>query len=182
MKVRPYQNKDYFDVREICSETATGVYKEKPYLARLLYCDYYVDHEPENCFVATDDEDKAIGYVLCSTDPKKHRRKTLEALQTLKKAEKGHYFEQKLALRFERIINVAYPAHLHIDIKEGYQRLGLGHELIDTLLDKLRADGVKGVHLGVSNENEKGMGFYRKYGFKPVISGFGSTIFGMKLR
>lgn len=181
MEIRPYQNKDYFDVREICTETAGGIYKEKPYIARLLFCDYYITHEPENCFVAVNGEDKAVGYIICTANPKKHRKYTLDALQSLKNNEKAIYFQQKAGLIFERLINIGYPAHLHIDIKDGYQRMGLGSRLVDALVACLKEKKIRGVHLGVGSTNEKGNNFYKKYGFKLLLSVAGARIYGLKL-
>lgn len=182
MEVRPYQNKDYFDVREICTQTATGVYKEKPYLARLLFCDYYITHEPDNCFVAVNDEDKAIGYIISTSNPKKYKKYTFNALATLKNSEKGHYFQQKISIVLEGLVNIFYPAHLHIDILDGYQRMGLGKKLMDLLVENLKNKNIKGVHLGVSKDNVKGNSFYKKYGFKKLLSIGGSTLYGLKLR
>ena len=61
-----------------------------------------------------------------------------------------------------------YPAHLHIDILPGYQRMGIGHGLMDALMANYRKKGVKGVMLGVDPNNIKGISFYKKYGFTPL--------------
>ncbi|MHA1315813.1 MAG: GNAT family N-acetyltransferase [Candidatus Helarchaeota archaeon] len=64
-----------------------------------------------------------------------------------------------------------YPAHLHIDILEGYQRQGIGSRLINAFLEHVKKSGVKGVHLGTSTKNYKAVPFYLKHGFKVVSVG-----------
>ena len=46
--------------------------------------------------------------------------------------------------------------------------MGIGKALMDTLVSHLRKNKVPGLMLGVDPENEKGVSFYRKYGFSPL--------------
>ena len=60
MKIRSFEEKDRENCREICLKTATDPqYVKSKELVCLLYCDYYLDNEPDNCFVLADDEDNA---------------------------------------------------------------------------------------------------------------------------
>lgn len=59
-----------------------------------------------------------------------------------------------------------FPAHLHIDILDDWQRKGWGKKLIEALCDELRAEGVKGVHLGMVGTNYGAITFYEKLGFR----------------
>ena len=42
-------------------------------IVTLLYNDYFTENESENIFVAVNDDDDAIGYIICSTDYKKFK-------------------------------------------------------------------------------------------------------------
>jgi GNAT superfamily N-acetyltransferase len=61
-----------------------------------------------------------------------------------------------------------YPAHLHIDLLPVLQGRGVGRQMMDRLLDELRARGVPGVHLGVDARNERAVGFYEHLGFDRI--------------
>ncbi|MCU1440452.1 MAG: hypothetical protein JWP85_1449 [Rhodoglobus sp.] len=74
-----------------------------------------------------------------------------------------------------------YPAHLHIDLGPEAQGLGLGGALIGTLLDALTADGVRGIHLGVSPANARAVGFYEHLGFEVLERSTGGLTLGMRL-
>lgn len=59
-----------------------------------------------------------------------------------------------------------YPAHFHIDILPEYQRQGWGRKLIERVFEAFRAEGVKGVYLGMEAANESAERFYRAVGFE----------------
>jgi GNAT superfamily N-acetyltransferase len=42
-----------------------------------------------------------------------------------------------------------WPAHLHFNITNEWQRFGLGAHLIEKLLEKLKKEGMKGVHVRI---------------------------------
>lgn len=63
-------------------------------------------------------------------------------------------------------MKATYPAHLHIDIEEPYTGGGNGRKLMETLLARLRVDGVRGVVFGVAASNQRAVGFYEHMGFK----------------
>jgi ribosomal protein S18 acetylase RimI-like enzyme len=62
-----------------------------------------------------------------------------------------------------------YPSHLHIDLLERAQGRGLGRRMMEMVMDKLRARGSPGAHLGVSMMNKPAYGFYLKLGFKDLL-------------
>ena len=76
-----------------------------------------------------------------------------------------------------------YPAHLHIDIAEEFTGKGAGRMLIETLLARLRADGVAGVVFGVAAANTRAVGFYSHMGFEKLseYDDGGGYTFCMKL-
>ena len=62
-----------------------------------------------------------------------------------------------------------YPSHLHIDLLPQAQGQGWGHRMVAELLERLRAAGSVGVHLGMWARNERAYRFYRKFGFEELI-------------
>ena len=74
-----------------------------------------------------------------------------------------------------------YPAHMHIDILDAYQRMGIGHQLVDTLAACLAGQNVKGLMLSVGSTNQKGVNFYQKYGFQKIGTVAGALVMGLRL-
>lgn len=171
--IRPYQEKDRRRVEAIClSPETAGTDREagrNPLSEPLLtvFCRYYVEQEPQHCFVAADEQDEAVGYILCAADfpaweevfTRLYLKKTRNPIT--KAMGKG-------TIEGLRPFSKEYPAHLHIDLMERCQRQGLGTRLMDTLLAHLRERGVPGVVLSVEAGNEKGIRFYQKYGFQEL--------------
>ena len=62
-----------------------------------------------------------------------------------------------------------YPSHLHIDLVPRAQGRGLGLEMMKVLLDKLRAAGSPGVHLGMHASNARAERFYKRMGFHELV-------------
>ena len=167
MHVRPFAPHDRERLREVCLATAPArVYEDAAYREWILtmYIDYYMDCEPGTCFVAANDEDEAVGYVICAPNRRRYRLRFLPYLPRIwrcsHKAAKNWLFNQ-----VEGVHAKEYPAHLHIDIFPEYQRLGLGHQLMDALMAELHKRKVPGVMLGCGKSNIKGNSFYEKYGF-----------------
>ncbi|MDR3263791.1 MAG: GNAT family N-acetyltransferase [Clostridiales bacterium] len=173
--IRNYEVGDFENLQKICLATGPKIKSEKHKLSQLaLYCDYFAEYEPENLFVAANESGEAVGYIMCSTDFKKFEEQM-----------KGHYLKivraysllQWLMSRAEIIIDKRllrkYAAFMHIDILEGYQRMGVGSRLVDTLVAHLNNLGIAAVMLGVGSGNVKGVSFYKKYGFHVIMSGKG---------
>ncbi len=168
MIIRPYEEKDRESVRFICLNSngpckSSG--KEINYLLA-TYCDYYIEEEGINGFVAADENDNAVGYILCAENYdnfcKVFRRKYLTKIS---RRDMKHWLYAALSDFFQRKYKKIYPAHLHIDILPQYQRMGLGHMLMDALCQNLKSKGISGVCLTAGVKNEKGRNFYEKYGF-----------------
>ena len=62
-------------------------------------------------------------------------------------------------------VAASYPSHLHINLLPRLQRRGHGRRLMDALLTALRAGGSRGVHLSVTQDNRRAIGFYQHLGF-----------------
>jgi ribosomal protein S18 acetylase RimI-like enzyme len=75
----------------------------------------------------------------------------------------------------------AYPAHLHIDLLPRVQGRGLGRRLFDAFETRLRAEGVAGYHLGVSETNGAAQAFYAKVGLGLIRRDPGVVYLGRRL-
>ena len=175
--IRKYDKKDRENVRKICHLTATDpAYVDNPELVATISADYCVAYEPDGVFiVARDEDDEAVGYILSSVDYKTFL-KTFDKniMPKVRKMSRLQAFTHWFSFRQSLIDAKKYPAHLHIDILPEAQGKGYGTALMDELMKYLNEKGVKGVHLGVGGDNEGGIAFYKKYGFK-MIHDFGKT-------
>ena len=61
-----------------------------------------------------------------------------------------------------------YPAHLHMNLMEGYRSAGIGSRLLSTFMDYLRENDIAGLHLGTTTYNKLAVPFYKKRGFRLV--------------
>ena len=166
MEIRSFDEKDRENCRDICHKTATAPeYVKSKDLVCLLYCDYYLDNEPDNCFVLVDDDDNAIGYILCGEDQWAYER----AMKPYLKKVRGISFKQWLTHVIEGALDKSiakkYPAHLHIDILPEGQRKGYGSKLLTALEDHLKEKGVGGIRLGVGGDNTGAHKFYEANGY-----------------
>lgn len=183
VSIREYQLKDYEDLREICFRTATGHYRDNKELVAALYCEHYLEYEGEHCFVVADHNDRAVGYVICAPNYKKFAREfKANKFAKVRAISRKEIFLKRLEFFAMKTFLGNYPAHLHINILDGYQRLGLGHKLINRLLLHLDTMGVSKLHLGCSASNDKGVGFYKKFGFHIINKISGTILFGIDIR
>jgi len=178
IKIRKYNVSDYNRVVEIFKITSTT-----PFISHraLLYgfCMYYIEKEPQNCFVATDGE-TVVGYILCAENSK-HWAEVFQ----------NEYIDEARSLllrQFYKSIMVyplkhydKYPAHLHINVAPDYQRHGIGKMLMDTLISSLKEKGINGLMLSVDRNNTKGKNFYNKYGFKVLDKTIFEIVMGIDI-
>ena len=194
LAVRAYQSKDLNALHEVyyqtglMGETLVGTNKfNDRKLFNMLFFDYYVNYEPQHCFVLIDQStDQALGYIIGTLDTNAQEKAfTLkmvwriflrmflvswwrypesfkQTMQFIKDGEHGHQTEMDQ-------IKQAYPAHLHINLSPTMQSKGGGSLLINHFLTHLKAHHVAGVHLGTTNQNLKAVPFYQKHGFKIAL-------------
>jgi len=191
--IRKYIQGDEKAIEEITYRTGfkgedlTGKnYFNDKYLFYLLFIYYYPKFEPEHCFVAEEKQSgKVIGFICGTTDTKRQETKFYrqmpcriilrifsstiwrypKTLVTLfKMAQMGISFDPATSSK----IKSSYPAHLHINILQEYQHLGLGMQLIQCFENHIRDLGIKGVHLKTTSYNLKAIPFYFKAGFQLV--------------
>ena len=182
--IRKYEEKDYKDVQYVCLHCEDGP-EDPPTLQEFVlhtFCDYYIDHEPQNIFVLDDDNGKAVGYVICAENYDVYKRIfDDEYLELNKPLDEGLYNWAVHSTDLQRKYKDEYPAHLHIDLTPPYHRRGFGSQLINTLCDHLKAKGVKGVMLTVGSKNVNGINFYKKCGFTLLEQDGDDVAFGIKL-
>jgi ribosomal protein S18 acetylase RimI-like enzyme len=185
--------------------TPTGCFKDKKLFA-LINTEGYVRFETGNGYVAEDrDTGNILGYIIGTDNTPRYEKKFIlcmywrvilrlfsvtwwcypESFKML-----FYWFFTYETKTIEHIYN-GYPAHLHINILPGCQRMGIGKKLIDMFLANMASKGIVGVHLGTSNYNFKALPFYKKNGFNvifektnlfwPGIDSQVSMIFGKKL-
>ncbi|MBQ4626935.1 MAG: GNAT family N-acetyltransferase [Clostridia bacterium] len=182
MKIRKYEEKDFDGVRFAClNSEGGGASEEMQKFVLCTFCDYYIEKEPENCFVL-DDNGKAVGYVICAENYDRYKKIFDEEYlpKTKQYGEKKYHWAETSTLLHEKH-KQTYPAHLHIDLLPEYQRKGFGGKLIHTLFDHLRSKNIPGVMLTTGKTNETACNFYKKYGFELVEISGDDAAFGMKL-
>ncbi len=202
--IRKVRRNDQDRISYICHQTFFGGpnFPDQELVA-LRWALYYVLYEPEHCFVACDESDKPVGYILSSINTLKYRdnykqiilpliKDRLKELKSAHPQEYAAYRRSFLPLRsdygprYMRKIAEEYPAHLHIDIISDYQGMGLGNGLMDALLAHLNSLQCRGVHLVVGSDNHRAIAFYKKIGFGVLQSRgpreSGATIMGKVLQ
>jgi ribosomal protein S18 acetylase RimI-like enzyme len=143
------------------------------------FCDYYIEKEPQNCFVVADDQ-KAFGYILCAENSKAWSELfSKEYVGKLSNLSLQQYCEGTIAtpLKFAD----QYPAHLHIDILPDCQRMGIGTKLMDALVSHLRDKNIPGLMFSVARTNVSAQAFYKKYGFAVLEERENEIVMGMIL-
>lgn len=183
ISIRKYEEKDFDGVRYTClnseGETVSGNMCE---FILHTYCDYFIEQEPENCFVL-DDDGKAVGYIICTEDYDRYKEVfDREYLPLNKPLGEQFYKWSAESTILQNKYKENYPAHLHIDILPAYQRQGWGGKLLNTLFEHLRSKGIKGVMLTAGTSNVNAASFYKKYGFEQLEIYNTDVAFGMNLK
>lgn len=181
--IRNIRESDRENLRTVCHETATApsLVRSKE-LVCLLYCDSYIDHEIEHCFALTDENDNAVGYILCAVDQGKFEKDYEPYRLKAKKISFIDALGQKIENKMFKRLFEEYPAHLHVDILPAYQGNGNGTKLIKTLEDHLKEIGVKAIRLSVGTDNVRAQKFYKKNGYARIayLPGI-AAVYGKKL-
>lgn len=176
--IRKYRKTDREALRYICRETAGDYFRKSERLTDavpVMYSDYFTENEPDNIFVIADAQDRAVGYIECSSDYSLFMKKMHTVY--IPRAVKTHpgmfpaCFGYMTAMRMQGRRD---GVHLHIDILPGYQHMGLGTKLIDTLRDHLSAKGIDTLAVNTIERTAPAYKFYIKYGFRENRHYYGS--------
>lgn len=195
--IRAYRETDLRQLYEICVRTgASGQDAYDTVQDKLLYGSVFAAQyglfEPEHAFVIDDGYGLAIGYVLgCLDTPTFEERLEADywpALQARYPSPEDHEGIDKMLVtmihnpsRMHHKIVGDYPSHLHIDLLPAAQGGGNGRRMMQTCMDALRKDGSRGLHLGVSAQNERALGFYAHLGFDELYVNPFVHVLGIRL-
>lgn len=180
--IRPYEKKDQSYVEQICIATAGPGFAETPLrkqAAVAAFCRYFITHCPETCFVAADESDIPVGYILCAPSFANWCR--YGPAQFLTGFPFGLLWSVGSMLGAVPYLS-KYPAHLHINLLPPYQRQGLGRQLMCALEQELRKRNCSGVSLCVNQNNHSAMRFYESCGFHVLGQHPGSVAYGKILQ
>jgi ribosomal protein S18 acetylase RimI-like enzyme len=183
--IRLHEPRDRAAVREICCDTADAgepcesFFPDREVLADLV-TRYYTDFAPQSSWVA-EQNGTVTGYLSGSLDTRKAMRATLWRIVPvtfLKAAGRGLFWHRQ----FRQLVSVncrewmrtgirrpvsldEYPAHLHINLRKEARGRRIGERLVERFFEQMRAAGVTGVHVGVSEANDGGRKFFERLGF-----------------
>lgn len=189
IEIRTFQGGDQDAVHRIAADTAFfGQPIENHIDDRHLFIDlfyrYYTEYEGETCWVACAGED-VIGFLTgCANTRRKYglmRRRIVPAL--LRNWISGSYNiggkTVRHALRMiwsvlrGQVPHVdidAYPAHLHINIEDGWRGHRIGTRLMETYFQQLSDLDIPGVHLFTTDRNLAACRLYERMGMKILDS------------
>jgi ribosomal protein S18 acetylase RimI-like enzyme len=179
--VRKFEEKDRSDLYHVCLATgdsganAVHLYNHKDMLGE-IYVGPYLTFQPDLSFTLI--QDGVAGYALAALDTtsfedtlsKKWWPSILEKYngrspENFNDREKNLFsYIQNPPLRPKKFVD-QYPSHLHIDLLEKAQGRGIGKAMMLIVLETLREQGSKGVHLGMGAQNSRAFAFYTKLGF-----------------
>jgi ribosomal protein S18 acetylase RimI-like enzyme len=197
-RLRPYRAGDHDAVYDICvrtgaaGEDATHLLRD-PTLQGHLYAGPYLALAPELAIVV-EDRGGVAGYILGVADTAAFEdRLEREWWPALRRRYPAYRTDGDAVLddllialvhspaRTRADLVAAYPSHLHIDLLPRLQGQGWGRQLIDTMVERLRATGSHGLHLGVATANTKAQAFYRVVGFTELDDDGFTVTFAMPL-
>ena len=166
-----YNQKYRDDIRKICADTAKGSFAKNPKKREAVcntYIDYYLDCEPQNVFVATD-EGKVCGYVVCSTNSNLYQNKFKQIyLKKTAKNSKILALFTKICLKVSKNLDEKYSGGFHINIDSAQQGKKDGNLLLTALGQHLLKNNINYMYLVTQNRKTRGYGFYMHFGFKEV--------------
>lgn len=179
--VRKFQEEDRSNLYHVCLATgdsgasALHLYNEKDMLGE-IYVGPYLSFQPDLSLTLI--HAGVAGYALAALDTRAFEdtlskewwpvileKYTSRSPENFNEREKNLFgYIQNPPLR-PKIIVDQYPSHLHIDLLETAQGRGIGKAMMHLLLQMLREQGSKGVHLGMGATNGRAFTFYTKLGF-----------------
>ncbi len=195
--VRKFQEEDRPGLYHICLATgdsganAVHLYDQKDMLGE-IYVGPYLTFQPELSFTLI--QDGVAGYALAALDTTSFEdalskewwplildKYNGRSPENFNEREKNLFsYIQKPPLRPKEIVR-EYPSHLHIDLLEKAQGRGIGKAMMLLVLETLREQGSKGVHLGMGAQNARAFTFYTKLGFALLDKNDDEWTMGLKL-
>ncbi len=177
-KIRNFKSGDRERIRNIATSTASGCYLSDRRLVADLLTDYYVKYEPEHLLVAEAGNEVA-GYLLGCFDTSRCRR--IKAGRVIPRAVTRSLLRGVIGVKEIKYLWLftwltvrgelndspppGYPAHFHINLREGARGMRIGSALAGRFLAMLCDAGVKGVHVRVRRNDRRASNFFRNLGF-----------------
>ena len=186
--IRQYAGRDREAVRSICVATALPQPRTeaKRFYLYQTACDYYLDCEPENCFVAEETADdgtkQVVGYLLCAADCETFARRFKDKyMPKIKQYSKvSAYFARTDILLYGQFA-AFFPAHVRMAVLPAYRRQGIGRALLSAVSAQLTAQKGKGVLAVVPKKNITAKAFFTGCGFSVLRDFGGGTAYGLDL-
>lgn len=146
-----------------------------------LSCNYFIENEPEHCFVMTDEFDKPAGYILCSVNTRRFNELMPTYLAIVKEEDKKLYRAEKRLQKKLTPVLADYPARISISVLPSFRGKGGAKSLVTTLAAHLKEIGVRGVYTVV--QNESAVAFCERVGFERLLKIDRSrSVYGMKIQ
>ena len=183
--VRRYHARDRAAVRAVACDTADrGSPMEHFFHDRELFADlatrYYTDDEPETLWVAEADS-RLVGYLTGCRDSRRYWRMLSfriipqAVVAGLCRGLLGQPATWRMGMANVRTLGAGglarirlpdgYPAHLHLNLREGWRGRAVGPRLLEAFLAQLTDAGVPGVHAAVRADNGAACRFFERMGF-----------------
>lgn len=197
LESRPYRRADRDAIRRIVFETgfmgesAAWYWRDAESFAD-VWSGWYTDREPESAFVAVEG-DRVLGYLLGCVDsrrapsPRAAIARQLWRRQLLFRPGTAGFFRRTLvdllrqpSVPSGELCDPRFPSHLHIDLLPEARGRGAGRELMEAWLERLRAVGSPGCHLGTFAENASAIRFFERMDF--ARHGAPTLVPGLRLR
>ena len=183
--IRGYRATDRTAVDQIACDTADHgnpverLFHDRRTVAELLVR-YYAEYEPDCLWIAEKDGQVA-GYLTGCMDTKRCNR--IMGKRMIPKVTAGALWRGAL-LRAETYrllksfwltyfkggypIHVGldeFPAHLHINIRDGFRQSGIGRRLVHRFQKQVSDAGIPGIHVLTLGHNDNGRRFFQAMGF-----------------
>jgi ribosomal protein S18 acetylase RimI-like enzyme len=182
--IRDYRPGDEQAAYDVCLKTGnhgddgTSFYLDDPDALGRIFVGPYLKFEP-GLSLLLEDEEGACGYALGAFDSRsfyeRYEREWRPALCAQFPAPVGDPASWSRVQAVHHVYHHPdyfcpepydqYPSHLHIDLMARKHRQGYGGQMMQELMNRLRAQGSPGVHLGMSAHNDRAYRFYTKLGF-----------------
>jgi GNAT superfamily N-acetyltransferase len=187
--VRAYRPGDRAAVRQLCCDTADrGGPVETLFHDRELIADlvtrYYTDFEPGSCWVA-EDAGTVVGYATGTLSNRRHARLMawrIAPAAVARAAARGALVRgETWRMLFAQARGLwrhgpwrpgqalqGYPAHVHVNVRDGYRGQSLGRRLLGEFLDLARRRRRRGVYARVRGDNPAGCAFFERMGYERI--------------
>ncbi len=193
--LRRYRAGDLDALYDICLRTgdsgqdATELHAD-PQLVGHIYSAPYGVLEPDNVFVAEDDEGVA-GYIVGTHDTDRFSaqleqdwwpalRQRYTDVKGMTEADQGRIDAIMVPHRSPEDLVVTYPAHIHMNLLPRLRGQRVGTGLLNLWIEQAKAAKVKGIHLGASTRNAGGIAVWGKT-FDELRRDEGAVWFGLAL-